>query len=105
MRLAPISRDQRLAAILGDLVNGKYSIRRIEINLAVEYGTAAGDAAAQELIYIDQHRDQYDSGPFEEMFEIIGRVDDKSERPLIEKFKNDTDSRIADRAKFFTQGL
>lgn len=100
MRLAPYSREQRISIIISDL-SRKTALRgddSYEIQLAINEGTLASQAVADELQKMDKHRAQYDQGShhggFVAMFHIISGVGDQTQMPLLRHFMDDSDAWI-----------
>lgn len=100
MRLAPLSRDQRLVTIIQELSRktaltfNDYN----EIQLAVNEGQVASHAAANELRKMESHRDQYNQinhhSGFTALFQVIAGVGDEQQAPLINHFKQDQDPAV-----------
>jgi len=97
VRLAQVPQSSRITTIIQELshktmlsFNDYY-----EIQLAVNEGTSASDAAANELKKMDKNREQYSQvnhhSGFTAMFQIIWGVGDKKQAPLLAYFKNDND--------------
>lgn len=104
LRLAVLPNDQRLAAIIDDLANG-HQMTYGEVDLAAEYGLPAGEAAAAKLIEINQDRANHDDHQFVSLLAVIGRVEDKAQKPLIKRFTHDTNSMIASQARYYDETL
>ena len=101
VRLAHMPQYSRLTTIIQELshktmlsFNDYYAIQ-----LAVNEGPDASEAAASELRKMDNHRDQYNQvshhSGFTAMFQIIWGVGDKKQAPLLAYFKNDRDRYVA----------
>jgi hypothetical protein len=92
MRLAPLSREQRLHTLIEELANKK-TLRMddyYERQLAINEGKAASRLAAQKLQEMGNHHEQYASGGFSCLFGIIEAVGDKEQAPVVESFLNVT---------------
>ena len=101
VRLAQMPRENRLAAMIQELshrtslsFNDYY-----EIQLAINEGTDASEAAASELRKMDRHREQYNQiahhSGFTAMFQILWGVGDKRQAPLLAYFKADANHFVA----------
>ena len=101
MGLAQVPSENRLAVIVKELshktaltFNDYY-----EIQLAINEGNQASEAAARELRKMDKHREDYDQivhhAGFTAMFKIISGVGDKRQGPLFAYFMKDQDRSVA----------
>lgn len=101
MRLAPLSREQRLHTLIEELANKK--VLRMEnyyeIQLAVNEGKAASRLAAQKLQEMGLHHEQYASVGFCCLFGMIAAVGDKEQAPVVERFLHATYPEVGSYAK------
>ena len=110
IRLAPLTKSERLSTLIQELSHRTVGIneRNYDLQLAINEGTSASNAAAAELKIMDNHRIQYNQvthhSGFVSMFYIIAGVGDQSQIPIIEHYLTDQDhwvrhyAEIADRS-------
>jgi len=101
MRLAPLARQNRLHVLIQELSH-KIVLKNeddFEIQLAINEGPAASQAAAAELRKMDTHREQYDQVShhtgFTALLRVIWGVGDQDQVALVEHFTHDSDSSVA----------
>lgn len=101
MRLAPLSRQDRIATTIQELSH-KMVLKNedsYEIQLAINEGLPASQAAAMELKKMDKRRDIYNqvghNSGFNALFQIIWGVGDKDQAQLIAQFRNDQNDWVA----------
>lgn len=111
MRLAPLSRQDRLRTLIQELSH-KTVLKNeddFEIQLAINEGLAASRAAAAELRKMDMHREQYDQVKhhtgFTALLRVIWGVGDQDQAALIEHFTTDTNASVAHSANIVYQDV
>jgi hypothetical protein len=104
MRLAPLSRQERIAAMIHDLTHQTSRIwsplDNDEVQLLDDEGLEASHAVAAQLKLMEQHRSEYPSKDFEPLFSVLNNIGDTEQAPLVAHFKSDPDPNIADDANF-----
>ena len=110
MRMAPLTKSERLSTLIQELSHRTVGIndRNYDLQLAINEGTSASNAAVAELKVMDNHRALYNQvmhhSGFVSMFYIIAGVGDQSQIPVIEHYLTDQDhwvrhyAEIADRS-------
>lgn len=111
MRLAPLSRQQRLSTLIRELSH-KTVLKdedNFEIQLAVNEGLPASRAAAVELRKMDTHREEYNQvqyhNGFTALFQVIWGVGDAEQAPLIKHFTADKDDWVIHYANIFYRDI
>lgn len=101
MWLAPLAQRDRVDALIQDLSHQQYNgeRERLEIQLAADEGMIASHAAADQLRYMDTHRDQYPREGFNALLGVLDLLGDKEQTALVEHFMHDTDGYIASYAR------
>jgi hypothetical protein len=97
VRLARMPQEGRLPWMINELANKK-KIGKNEgylLQLAVDEGEAASQAAGSKLREMDANREQYTYTGFSALFDVIRGVGDKRQTSLIAHFLNDQDTWIA----------
>lgn len=98
MRLAPLSREQRIATLVDELSHrkvGKTEIERYDMQLLINEGTAASHAVAAQLVEMQAHRSSYASAGFAAMFCVLTSIGDQEQVPIIERFLHDSEGWVA----------
>lgn len=92
-RLAPLSREQRLAWLISDLAHKKVLRGKdyYELQLAADGGIPASRMAIAKLWEMDKRRDQYTYTGFDALFEILFSIRNPEQAPLIAHFRQDRD--------------
>lgn len=101
IRLAPLARTERVRTIIQDLAHERYDGRRanLEKQLVADEGITASHAAADQLQYMDRHRDQFPREGFNALLGVLDLVGDTGQTALVEHFLHDTDGYIASFAR------
>lgn len=101
MRFAPLSHKDRVNALIQDLSHQQYNgeQERLEIQLAADEGLLASHTAANQLRYMDVHRDQFPREGFNALLSVLDLVADSEQTPLVEHFLHDADGYIASFAR------
>ena len=97
MRLAPLTREQRIGTMINDLAN-KTVMRgedNYEIQLLVDEGTAASEAAAAKLRQMDANKTSFSGAGFGLLINVIAGVGDMQQIPLLDHFEGDADGTTA----------
>ena len=107
VRLAPLSRADRVTALIQDLAATKYwDVRQdYEIQLADDEGSLAANAASAQLKEMDLHPADYPEEAFATLFAVISGAGDSSQTSVVEQFTHDPNRYIAYYAKEALQGL
>lgn len=97
MRLAPLSRTERVKTLIVMLAHTERIVPNVnyELQLAVDEGTLASQAAAAQLQQMDAHRDQYPREGWDAMFRVLGGTGDATQAPLVETYTHDKDGYIS----------
>lgn len=97
MRLAPLSRAERIATMVSELAHKKAlrSEEDYEMQLLIDEGLPAGAAIAAQLREMDKHRDQYTHAGFAALFRVLQGIGDASRAPLIEPYLHDADTWVS----------
>ena len=102
MRLAPLSRQERIAAMIHDLTHQTSRIwsplDNDETQLLDDEGLDASHAAAAQLKLMDQHQADYKSTAFGAMFSVLNNIGDKEQAPLVAHFKSNSNPTVAEYA-------
>lgn len=100
MRLAPLSHRKRIAWLINDLAQKTIlkGPENFEVQLAIDEGIDASNAAAAKLKEMDGKRDKFSSCGFVVLFDVLDGVGDKAHIPLIKHFVADKDGIIANSA-------
>ncbi len=101
MRLAPLSRQQRITTMVEELSHKKkYALwDALEGQLLADEGSAASQAMAAKLRDIREHRSGYSAEGIGSMFGILGDIGDPAYAPLVESFREDSDPAVAEYAE------
>ncbi len=97
MKLAPLSKEERITMMINDLAHlkGLGSDETLMIQLAIDEGLASSSAAAAMLRNMDEHRDEYTHTGFAALFRVLRGIGDKSQGSLIGRFLEDSDDWVA----------
>lgn len=102
MRLAPLPRPERIAAMIYDLTHRTRTVWSAvdndEVQLLDDEGLDASHAVADQLKTMEQHQGEYKSTAFGAMFSVLSNVGDKEQAPLMYHFKSNHDPVIAEYA-------
>lgn len=100
-KLAGMSHKERIAWLVNDLAQKKIwkgADYLYEIQLAVDEGLDASNAAAAKLKEMDGQRTKYPANGFSGLLYILDGVGDKTQTPLVRHFVNDKDQSISNTA-------
>lgn len=102
MRLAPLSRPERITAMIYDLTHRTRTVWSAvdndEVQLLDDEGLDASHAVADQLKTMEQHQGEYKPTAFGAMFSVLNNVGDKEQAPLVYHFKSNPDPVIAEYA-------
>lgn len=101
VRLAPLSRADRVKALIQDLATTKYRgvQQNYEIQLADDEGSFAANLATAQLKEMDSHPADYPEEGFDTLFAVLSGAGDPSQAPVVEQFTHDPNGYIAYYAK------
>ena len=95
MRLAPLSRRDRIAAMVQDLSNAKTSNVDMELRLASDEGPAAGQEAIAQLARMDQSRASYSRKNYLTLFTLISDTKPPEEDAVKQQYEADPDAELS----------
>lgn len=97
MRFASVPKAERARRMIDELARKQRvgTDERLLIQLAVDEGLAASQAAAVKLQEMNRQRDQYKHTGFSCLFRVLHGVGDRKQAELVEQFLNDQDSWVA----------
>jgi hypothetical protein len=97
MRLAPLTRAQRVAWLVNDLAHKAILREEVyyEYQLAVDEGPVTSRAIAEKLKEMDAHREDYPVNGYCALFAVLLGIGDKADAAVVEPYLHDSDPRIS----------
>ena len=91
VQMAALSPKDRINALVEQMVHKQISqqAERYIIQLLADLGPAAEQAVDVKLVDMDQHQEQYVSGSFEILFDVLRGIGDSSQGPFVEDLAHD----------------
>lgn len=103
MRLAPLSRKERIATLVKGLTADKNYDADAELRLATDEGVAAGQEAITQLGRMDKNRADYTQESFHNLFRLIIYTKPPEVEALRAYYKTDTDAKFDEDALAYLQ--
>ncbi len=107
MRLAPLSRQARIAALIASLVSIKIlgTNEEYEMQLLADEAQPAGRAIALQLQDVMKHRDQYQDVNISALFRVLTAIGDPAQAPAVAQFLHDPDINVRQDAEMLKDNL
>lgn len=103
MRLAPLSRKERIATLVKDLAADKNYDTDAELRLATDEGAAAGQEAVAQLGRMEQNRSSYTKANFHQLFVLISQTHPPEMKAVRTWYSADPDIKVAENAYGYLQ--
>lgn len=107
MRLAPCSRQQRIAIMISDL--STHTVLRgeddYEIQLLANEGQVASVPVANKLRQMSAERSSFSGAGFSALFSVLAGIGDSTQLTLVQSFVDDQNPTVANRATLASQSL
>lgn len=107
VRLAPLSKEARVKALIGSLVGTQVLGQDEDYNmqLLADEGLVASQAIAAQLDEMSKHRNQYREINFSALFRVLSAIGDQEQSPVVAQFMHDPDVNVRQDAELISHNL